>query len=151
MTEKTLIIIKPDAMKKRLAPEILGRFEKEGLRVKEFNIIRLTKDFVKEFYSHLNKKLNQEEINSIHEFMTSYRVMTAVLEGEDAVNKTRNMCGPTDPAKAHKGTIRRDFSRDSMEERDKEGKAVENVIHSSESLEMAQKEIEMVKEFLNSV
>ncbi len=151
MKEETLIIIKPDAMKKKLAPEILGRFEKEGLRVREFNIVRLTPEFVKEFYSHLNSKLNQEHLNAIYEFMTSYRVMTAVLEGENAVQKTRQLCGDTDPSKAQRGTIRGDFSTDNLEEKDKRNEAVENAIHSSGNIEDAQKEIAMIKEFLNTV
>lgn len=151
MKEETLIIIKPDAMKRKLAPEILGRFEKEGLRVKEFNIVRLTTEFVKDFYSHLKSRLNQEHLSSIYGFMTSYRVMTAVLEGENAIQKTRQMCGDTDPSRAQKGTIRGDFSKDIMEERSKANEAVENAIHSSGSIEEAQKEIAMVREFLKNV
>jgi len=149
MTQETLIIIKPDAMKKKLAPEILGRFEREGLRVKEFSIVRLTKEFVRAFYSHLKNKLNHEQLNSLHDFMTSYRVMTAVLEGEDAVSKARNICGPTDPSKAPKGTIRGDFSNDNMEEKTRMNQAVENAVHSSGNIEDAKKEIEFVREFLS--
>ena len=151
MTEETLIIIKPDAMKKKLAPEILGRFEREGLKVKEFSIVRLTKDFVMNFYSHLKGKLNEESLNAVHDFMTSYRVMTAVLEGEDAVKKARNICGPTDPSKAPKGTIRGDFSNDRMEEKTMINQAVENAVHSSGNIEEAKREIEFVREFIKNI
>ena len=83
--------------------------------------------------------------------MTSYRVMTAVLEGEDAISKARRLCGPTDPCKAPKGTIRGDFSNDSMEEKAKINGAVENIVHASASQEEAKKEIESVREFLKNI
>lgn len=148
MTEQTLIIIKPDAMKKKLASEILGRFEQNGLSVKEFSIIRLNKEFVSKFYSHLNNKIPQKKLDSIHDFMTSYKVMAVILEGENAIKKVRELVGPKDPAKAQKGTIRGDFSDDVMAERDKRNEAVQNAVHASGNIEEAQKEISMIKEFI---
>ncbi len=149
MIEQTLVIVKPDAMKKKLSSEILGRFEKSGLSVKEFNIVKLNKEFVSNFYSHLNNKIPPKMIESIHDFMTSYKVMAVILEGEDAVQKVRKLVGPTDPSKAPKGTIRGDFSDDVMAERDKKQEATQNAVHASGNIEEAQKEIAMIKEFID--
>ncbi len=149
--EETLIIIKPDAMKKKLAGEIISRFEKEGLNIKEIKSTQLTKDFVKNFYSHLDKKLHPQMVSSIHDFMTSHPVIFAILEGENAVARVRKLCGPTDPMKAEKGTIRGDFSNDCMDERDKKREATQNAIHASGSVEEAIKEIEIIKKHINSM
>lgn len=150
MIEQTLIIVKPDAMKKKLSSEILGRFEKSGLSIKEFNIVRLNKEFVSKFYSHLNNKIAPKMLESLHDFMTSYKVMAVILEGEDAIKKARELRGPMDPSKAPKGTIRGDFSDDNMAERDKKQEATQNAVHASGNPEEAQKEIAMIKEFLAS-
>lgn len=112
--EQTLIIIKPDAMQKKLHTDILARFEGAGLKVKQFSILKLNKEFVSKFYSHLNDRLHPKMLQSIHDFMISYKVMAAVLEGENAVKRVRQLVGPTDPSKAPKGTIRGDFSDDVM-------------------------------------
>lgn len=149
--EETLIIVKPDAMKKKHAGEIISRFEKEGLAIKEIRNTHLTKEFVKDFYAHLNTKLHPKMVESIHDFMISHPVIFAILEGDEAVSRVRKLCGPTDPAKAPKGTIRGDFAEDCMEERNKKLEATENAIHSSGSAEEAIREIEMIKKHLNKI
>jgi len=146
--EETLIIIKPDAMKKRFMGEILSRFEKNEFTIKKLTMTHLTKDFVKKFYAHLDGRFHPNIIADIHDFMTSYPVVFAILEGNDAVKRARALCGPTDPAKAPKGTIRGDFSNDSMEERNKKLEATQNAIHSSGSVEEAKVEISMILELM---
>lgn len=146
--EETLIIVKPDAMKKNLIGEVLGRFEKEGLHIRELFRIQLAKSFVEKFYNHLNGKVHEKIVNSTHDFMISHPVIIAILEGENAVARARKLCGPTDPAKAPKGTIRGDLSNDNMEERTKRLEATYNIVHSSGSIEEAKQEIGLALNFI---
>ena len=146
--EETLIIIKPDAIKKKYIGQILSRFENAGLNIAELKIERLSKSFVDKFYAHLKQKLHPKMLEDIHNFMTSHHVVVAILEGEEAITKTRALCGPTDPAKAPKGTIRGDFADDIMAERDKRHEATQNAIHSSGNAEEAKKEISLIREFI---
>jgi nucleoside-diphosphate kinase len=126
--EKTLSIIKPDAVKRNLIGEIYRRFESNGLKIAAARMLRLAKEDAERFYEvHRGKPFFLELVN----YMSSGRIMVQVLEGENAVLKNREIMGATDPAKALPGSIRKDLGL-SMSE---------NSVHGSDALETAAVEI----------
>ena len=131
--EQTLSIIKPDAVRKNLIGEIYSRFEKTGLRIVAAKMMRMTRGQAEEFYAiHKDRPF----FNQLVQFMSSGPIMVQVLEGDSAVTKNRLLMGATIPKSAAPGTIRHDLAYDS----DKDD-GNENVVHGSDSLENARKEI----------
>jgi len=123
--ERTISIIKPDAIAKDVIGEIYSRFEKGGLKIVAAKMKHLSKADAEGFYAvHKDRPF----FGDLVEFMTSGPVMIQVLEGENAVTKNRELMGATNPAEADKGTIRADFAQ-SIDE---------NAVHGSDSLENAQ-------------
>src|SRR5207237_7058717 len=105
--ERTLSIIKPDATRRNLAGAINNRFEKAGLRIVAQKRLRLSQDTAERFYAvHAERPFYR----SLVDFMISGPVVVQVLEGDNAVQKHRDVMGATDPAKAAAGTIRKDFA-----------------------------------------
>tara|TARA_R110000851_G_scaffold2242_1_gene8706 strand:- start:1497 stop:1928 length:432 start_codon:yes stop_codon:yes gene_type:complete len=126
--ERTLSIIKPDAVAKNHIGEIIARFEKAGLKPVASRLMHLTDAEAGGFYAvHAERPLFKDLVS----FMTSGPVLVSVLEGENAVAAHRDLMGATDPKKAAPGTIRADFA-DSIDE---------NAVHGSDSLENAAGEI----------
>ena len=127
--ERTLSIIKPDAVAKNILGEIYGRFEKAGLRVVAARMEHLSPQKAGELYAvHKERPF----YNDLVEFMTSGPVMVQVLEGEDAIAKNREVMGATNPADAAAGTIRADFAQT----------VEENAVHGSDGTDTAAVEIE---------
>jgi nucleoside-diphosphate kinase len=105
--ERTLSIIKPDAVKKNVIGQILARFEKAGLRIVAARMMHLSRAEAEGFYAvHRNRPFFRDLVD----FMTSGPVLVQVLEGDDAIAKNRELMGATDPKKAAKGTLRADFA-----------------------------------------
>ena len=126
--ERTLSIIKPDAVKKNVVGQILARFENAGLRIVEARMIHLSRKEAEGFYAvHRERPFFKDLV----EFMISGPVLVQVLEGENAIARNRELMGATDPKKAEKGTIRADFA-DSIDA---------NAVHGSDGPETARKEI----------
>lgn len=148
MKEKTLVIIKPDGVKKGLVGECLKRFEKAGFEILSLKVTKLSKSFMRDFYSHLKKKLNPKLFNAIVDYLCSGKVVIAILEGDNAVSKARKICGPTDPKQAPKGTIRGDFATDSLDLKKKQNKATKNIVHSSGDRKEAKDELRKIKKLL---
>tara|TARA_B100001093_G_scaffold495188_1_gene539396 strand:+ start:9687 stop:10124 length:438 start_codon:yes stop_codon:yes gene_type:complete len=133
-TERTLSIIKPDAVAKNVVGEIYSRFERAGLRIVAAKRLKLSDDLAGGFYAeHRDRPFFADLIK----FMTSGPVMVQVLEGEDAVVKNRDLMGATNPAEAEAGTIRADYA-ESIDA---------NAVHGSDSQDSAEREIEY---FFNS-
>ena len=108
-TQRTLSIVKPDAVEKGVGGEILGRIEATGLRIIALKMIRLTEQQARGFYAvHKERPF----YGSLVEFMTSGPVIVSVLEGEDAIARYRRLMGATNPAEADAGTLRADFATD---------------------------------------
>ncbi|MCX8009176.1 MAG: nucleoside-diphosphate kinase [Patescibacteria group bacterium] len=128
MKEKTVVLIKPDGMKKHIIGEIIKRFESVGLSIAGLKLVQLTQDILDTWYAHHKDKPFFPELSA---FMMSSPVVAMIVAGEDAIQKVFDLCGPTDPSEAYPGTIRRDFG-------ESKGK---NVVHRSDSLEAAEKEI----------
>jgi nucleoside-diphosphate kinase len=128
MLERTLSIVKPDGVAKNLIGEVIGRFEKEGLRVVGLKMVRMTKAQAQGFYAvHKEKPF----FESLTDFMSSGPAVVMVLEGEEAIARTRRVMGATNPKDAQPGTIRRQFA-DNVEQ---------NIVHGSDSPENARVEI----------
>ena len=126
--ERTLSIIKPDAVAKNVIGEILARFEKAGLRIVAARMVHLSRQEAEGFYAvHRARPFFKDLVD----FMISGPVMVQALEGENAIQKNRDLMGATDPKKAEKGTIRADFAQ-SIDA---------NAVHGSDAPETAQVEI----------
>jgi nucleoside-diphosphate kinase len=131
--EKSLIIIKPDAVNRSLVGEIVHRLERKGLKIAAMKMIRLTDELLNDHYSHLADK---PFFPRIVEFMKKCPVVVLVVEGLEAVESVRLIAGETMGRKADAGTIRGDLSMSVQA----------NVVHASDSVENAEKEI---KRFFN--
>ncbi len=126
--ERTLSIIKPDAVAKNVIGEIYSRFEKAGLRIVAARMLHLTQEQAGAFYAvHKERPFYRDLVA----FMTSGPVMVQVLEGEGAIAKNREVMGATDPRKAAPGTIRADFAQT----------VDENAVHGSDGPDTAKAEI----------
>jgi nucleoside-diphosphate kinase len=127
-TERTLSIIKPDGVAKNIIGKIYSRFEKAGLSIIAAKMLHLSKEQAGEFYAvHKERPF----YNDLIEFMTSGPVMVQALEGENAINKNREVMGATNPKDAAAGTIRADFAET----------VDENVVHGSDGPDTAKAEI----------
>jgi nucleoside-diphosphate kinase len=126
--ERTLSIVKPDGVEKNVIGEVYRRFEQAGLRVVAARMMRLTQAQAEGFYAvHRERPFFRDLVT----YMVSGPIVVQVLEGENAVARNRDIMGATDPKKAAKGTIRADLAT-SIEQ---------NVVHGSDSLENAAKEV----------
>jgi nucleoside-diphosphate kinase len=126
--ERTLSIIKPDAIGKNVVGEVIARLEKGGLRIIAAKMLRLNKEQAQGFYAiHRERPF----FNDLVSFMTSGPVLVMVLEGENAITRNRDVMGATNPQQAAPGTIRADFATN----------IDENIIHGSDAVETAQMEI----------
>jgi len=128
MTERTLAIIKPDAVARHLAGAIMQRIEAEGFQIRAMRLVRLTKSEAEGFYAvHRERPF----FKSLTEFMSSGPAIVLALEARDAIKKWRTVMGATDPAKAGAGTLRKEFG-DSIER---------NATHGSDAADTAAFEI----------
>ena len=126
--ERTLSIIKPDAVEKNVIGEIYSRFESNGLKIIAARLVRLSRADAEGFYDvHRDRPF----FNELVEFMISGPAMVQVLEGEDAIKKNRELMGATDPKKAEKGTIRADYAESIQA----------NAVHGSDAPETAAVEL----------
>lgn len=128
--ERTLIILKPDTVQRKLIGRIIQRFEDKGFKIVGMKMIWINRELAtKHYQAHINKPF----FNSLLEFITSLPVVVIALEGQDVVEQVRKMVGSTDCRKADVGTIRFDF-----------GLSIQNnLVHASESPQDAQREIEL--------
>jgi nucleoside-diphosphate kinase len=126
--ERTLILIKPDAMARGLAGEILARFERRGLVVQEARLVRVDRDLAERHYAEHSEKPFFGELVS---FITSGPTLALALEGEGAIATARSTIGATNPAEATPGSIRGDFAL----------AMPNNLVHGSDSPESAEREL----------
>jgi len=128
--QRSLVLVKPDAMKRQLAGKIVGRFQEKGLKLVALKMMQVDEALAKRHYAvHDGKPF----FKSLIEYITSTPIVAVVFEGENAVELIRKTMGSTDPAKAEKGTIRADFGIDIQN----------NSVHGSDSPENAEKEINL--------
>jgi nucleoside-diphosphate kinase len=128
--EKSLVLIKPDAMQRGLAGTIITRLEKQGLKLVAIRMLHLDKTLARRHYAiHKDKPF----FNGLVDYISSAPIVAAVFEGEGAIAVIRKAMGATDPVKAEAGTIRGDFGLD----------IEHNSVHGSDSVETAEKEIKL--------
>ncbi len=128
MIEKTLVILKPDAVQRTLVGELVQKFEKKGLKIVAMKFSRLTDEILDVHYAHHKDK---PFFNSLKDFMKSAPVVLMILEGPEAVSVVRLMLGITKSREAQPGTIRGDYAISTPD----------NLVHASDSIETAQIEI----------
>jgi nucleoside-diphosphate kinase len=128
--ERTLVLIKPDAMQRGLASEILGRLERRGLRLVGLKLLQVDRGLAERHYGeHVGKPFYEGLVG----YITSFPIIAACFEGTNAVNAVRNSMGKTNPLEAAPGTIRGDFGLE----------IGRNLVHGSDSPESAQREIDL--------
>jgi nucleoside-diphosphate kinase len=126
--EQTLSMIKPDGVTRGLIGEVIGRFEKNGLKIKAMKMLRLTLDQARAFYAvHKERSF----YDSLTKFMSSGPIVAMILEGDNAVQVNRDLMGATDYRQADPGTIRADFARE----------IEANIVHGSDAPDTARFEI----------
>ena len=126
--ERSLLLIKPDAIQRGLVGEIIARFEKKGFKLVGLKMLHMSKELSKEHYAHL---VDKPFYPDLEKFVTTHPIVAVVVEGKEAVEVVRLIVGPTNASKAPGGTVRGDFSNSTSR----------NVIHASDSKETAEKEI----------
>ena len=162
--EQTLVVIKPDGVKRNLIGKIVSYYEAGGLVVKKMKMIDVSRDLISRHYSSskeyllsigqkgvkAGEKLDTEDdllrygtmiVEGMRSYMTSGPVVAMILEGEDAIKQVRAITGYTDPATADKGTIRGDMGVDTISKANSEKRPVRNLIHASGNQEEAKHEI----------
>ncbi|QGA54968.1 nucleoside-diphosphate kinase [Sulfolobus sp. E5-1-F] len=128
--QRTFVMIKPDGVRRGLVGEIISRFERRGLKIVSLKMVKMSREVAEKLYEeHKGKSFFEELVN----YVTSGPVVCIVIEGDDVVQVIRRMIGNTDPKEAPPGTIRGDYALSKSE----------NVIHASDSIEKAQREISL--------
>jgi len=129
--EQTLVLVKPDGVRRGLIGEVISRFERKGLKLRALKMLRMRREQAEDFYSvHRDKPF----FNDLVEFITSGPIVAMVLEGDEAISVVRLMIGSTDGRKAAPGTIRGDFALSIQD----------NVVHASDSRESFEREFRVV-------
>lgn len=131
-TQTTLVIFKPDALRKRIVGTVLARFEQAGLRIRAARMTRLDDRLLDEHYAHI---ADQPFFPAVRAFMQESPVIVMALAGDDAIGRVRDLLGPTDSTLAAAGTIRGDFGS-----KDADSK-MRNVCHASDGPESAASEL----------
>lgn len=163
MKQRTLVLIKPDGVKRNLIGEIINRFEKGGLKVVDMKMFTASAEKLEEHYPADEEYLRilgeksqaagdqiddvveqgRKIVTSLRTFMSSGPIVAMILEGEEAIPTVRQITGYTDPSKADPGTIRGDLGEDSILKANSENRPVYNLIHASGNPEEAEKEIQI--------
>ena len=128
MPERTLVLIKPDALERSLAGEILGRLERRGLQIRAARLVQLDRDLAERHYAEHREK---PFFGELVDFITSAPTLALVVEGESAISVVRTTMGATNPSEAAPGTIRGDLAL----------AMPDNLVHGSDSRESAEREI----------
>jgi nucleoside-diphosphate kinase len=134
MKQQSLIIIKPDAVRRKLIGKIINRFEENDLTINSLKMLRISKDLAEKHYAEHKGK---EFYANLIEFITSGKAVVMILEGEDAIPYIRELVGATNPAEAEEGTIRGDFKEKPVRS------VTENMVHASDSPKSAEREIKL--------
>ena len=126
--ERTLVIIKPDALSKKIMGRVITTFEENGFKILACKMVLLTREKAEEFYEeHKGREFYEPLVN----FMSSNPCLVMVLEGENATQKIRDIAGNTDPEKAEEGTLRKLYAQDNRH----------NILHAADSVKSAEREV----------
>lgn len=141
--ERTLILIKPDAVKRGLVGEIIRRIERTGLKLISMKMIWLDKNFAKEHYFDVEKRHGKKVFDNLVGYLTAGPVIAICFEGIDAISLVRKLAGTTYPNESPPGTIRGDFCHISKDYANKNNRVVGNLIHASSSKKDAERELKL--------
>lgn len=140
--EQTLVLVKPDGVQRGLTGEIIKRFEQRGLKIVALKLTQVDKDFSQKHYTEdLAKRRGQKVRDTMINYITSGPVVAMIIEGVDAIENVRKICGATESKSAQPGTIRGDFSHVSFNHANEKDIPVKNVIHASGNKEDATNEL----------
>jgi len=142
--ERTLVILKPDAMQRGIIGEIITRFERVGLKIVASKVVSPSEEHYYHHYETIGKMISrrgQEAFDVTIKYMQTGPVMAMVLEGVEAVSLVRKLVGTTEPKAAEPGTIRGDFSHISFEYANSKKVSIPNLIHASDDASEAKQEI----------
>ena len=171
MIERTLVVLKPDAVQRELIGKIISRFEDNKLTIMGMKLVKVDPQLAKKHYTDSPSQIGEMGNKTLHAtgleksqeifgttnpieigkqlvewsrlFIVSIPVVALVLEGEEAISKVRRIVGFTDPSQAEKGTLRSDLGKDSIARANAEKRATENLVHASGSVEEAVQEINL--------
>ena len=141
--ERTLVLLKPDAVARGLVGRVITRFEESLLKIVATKMVWMDADLARQHYFDLEERFGPAVFNAMAEFMESGPVIAMILEGVEAVATTRKLVGSTYPDQAPPGTIRGDFAHMSKAYANERGIAVANLVHASGSVEDAAHEIDV--------
>lgn len=141
--ERTLVLLKPDAVARGLAGRIITRFEDAALKIVGTKMKHIDADFARKHYFDLEERLGAEVYNTTAGFMQTGPVIALALEGVDAVATVRKIIGSTIPSGAAPGTVRGDFAHQTKASADASGEAVMNLVHASGNAEEAKYEVDL--------
>ena len=140
--EQTLVLVKPDGVKRGLIGEVIKRFEQRGLKIIGLKLIKIDEDIAKKHYTEdISKRRGERVRNNLINFLTSGPVVAIAIEGIDAIENVRKLIGDTESKKALPGTIRGDFSHQSYAHADEKDIVLQNLVHASSSKEDAETEL----------
>lgn len=140
---RTLVLLKPDAVARGIAGQVIGRFETAALKIVGTKMRHMDAEFTRKHYFDLEERAGSEIYNCTAGFMQSGPVIALALEGVDAVAKVRKIIGSTFPDQAAPGTVRGDFAHQTKASSEVSGKAVMNLVHASGNSEEAKYEVEL--------
>ncbi len=141
MIERSLVLLKPDAVQRGFMGKIIMRFEDAGMKIVGAKMVWMDKDFGKKHYFDVADRRGEKVLEVLLGFMTQGPVMALCVEGINAVENVRKMVGGTEPKGAAPGTIRGDFAHVSFAYADEKGIGVKNLIHASGNVEEAKMEV----------
>jgi nucleoside-diphosphate kinase len=141
--ERTLVLLKPDAVARGIAGQVIGRFEMAALKIVGTKMRHMDAEFTRKHYFDLEERAGSEIYNCTAGFMQSGPVIALALEGVDAVAKVRKIIGSTFPDQAAPGTVRGDFAHQTKASSEVSGKAVMNLVHASGNSQEAKYEVEL--------
>ena len=140
--EQTLVLIKPDGVQRGLIGEVIKRFEQRGLKIVGLKLTKIDKDLSKKHYTEDIMRRRGEKVRELLlDFIISGPVVAMVVEGVDAIENVRKLCGDTESRIALPGTIRGDFSHISYKHADEKNMVVKNLVHASGNKEDAKNEL----------
>ncbi len=141
MIEQSLVILKPDTLQRGLIGRVISRLEDAGLKIAGAKMVKVDEKFSRRHYADLAERKGEKVASLMVKFLASAPVLALCVEGVEAVENVRKLVGATEPKAALPGTIRGDFSHVSIAHANREGKAVENLIHASGNAEEAKAEV----------
>lgn len=138
MIQQTLVLVKPDGVSRGLVGDVIKRFEQRGLKIVGLKLVKIDEDFSKKHYS---EHIAKDFYKGLEKFIVSGPLVAMAVEGVDAIENVKKLCGTTESKSALPGTIRGDYSHVSYTHADEKGIAIKNIIHASGDESDAEKEI----------